>query len=486
MIPKKGDEVELSIETAAYKGKGLGKIDGMAVFVPNTAPGDTVKTRIVRRKKSYLEGKLLEVIEGGPDRIEPRCRHAQTCGGCNWQHVNYEKQLDFKRDQVEDHMHRIGKLTHLEVKPTIGCEQTFHYRNKMEYSVGHRRWLSREEIDAEEFVSDRGFAAGLHAPGRFDKILDLQECHLQDPVSYEILDFVRSWCVEHEVPPYNTIDNEGFMRNVVIRTSHHTDDLMVNLVTYRDAPELMQDMCEALLEAFPRITTVVNNVNDQNNPTAIGRYEHVLHGPGTIVDKIGPYAFTIDANAFFQTNTRQAERLYEVARDYAAIQPGDTVYDLYCGVGTLTLFMSKQAEKVVGIEVVNVAVENARKNARENGVDNVHFVKGDMREEFNDKIVEKHGRPDCIITDPPRAGMHDDVVEQLCRLKAPRLVYVSCNSSTMARDLKKLNEVYEIHDVQPVDMFPQTYHIETVARLELREGEQPDKQEQANADDDAS
>lgn len=471
MIPDKGDDIELQIETAAYKGKGLAKIDGMAVFVPNTAPGDRVKARIVKKKKSYLEGKLLEVLEEGPRRIEPRCRHARNCGGCNWQHVDYDYQLEFKREQVEDHMHRIGGLTHLSVEPTIGCEQTFYYRNKMEYSIGHKRWLSREEINRDEFVSDRGFAAGLHAPGRFDKILNLQECHLQDPVSYEILDFVRSWCIEREVPPYNTIDNKGFMRNVVIRTSHHTDDLMVNLVTYKDDQNLMEQMCGALLEQFPQITTVVNNVNDRRNPTAIGRYEHVLHGPGTIVDKIGPYSFTIDANAFFQTNTRQAERLYDVAREYADIQPGETVYDLYCGVGTLTLFLSDRAEKVIGIEVVNVAVENARKNARENEVDNVRFVKGDMKEEFNDRIVEKHGRPDCILTDPPRAGMHDDVVRQLIELKAPKLVYVSCNSSTMARDLEKLNKCYEIRQIQPVDMFPQTYHIETVANLRLREQE---------------
>lgn len=465
---KKGDEIELRIDSAAFKGKGVGKLDGLAVFVPNTAPGDLVKTRIIKRKKSYLEGKLLQVLEPGPNRITPRCRHAQACGGCSWQHVDYATQLAFKQEQVRDHMQRIGGLDQLPVHETIGCEEPFYYRNKMEYSIGHKRWLSREEINRDEFVSDRCFAAGLHAPGRFDKILNIQECHLQDPVSYQILDFIRTYCTDHDIPPFNRIDHEGFMRNVVIRNAHHTDDLMVNLVTYRDEPETVGGLCEALLRQFPAITTILNNVNDRRNPTAVGRYQNVLHGPGYITDYIGPYHFNIGANAFFQTNTAQAERLYEVARQYAAIEPGDTVYDLYCGVGTLSLYLSEKASQVVGIELVDVAVKNARQNARENEVENVHFVEGDMKEVFDASITEQYGAPDCLITDPPRAGMHPDVVERMKTLKVPRLVYISCNTSTMARDLKTLSEVYHVEEVQPVDMFPQTYHIEAVARLRLR------------------
>lgn len=468
MALKKGAEIELEIESAAFKGKGIGKVDGLAVFVPNTAPGDKVKVRIIKKKKNYREAKLLEVLKPGKNRIEPKCRHAQVCGGCNWQHVDYDYQLEFKREQVRDHMHRIGGLTHLEVNPTIGCDQPFYYRNKMEYSIGHKRWLSREEINRDEFVSDRAFAAGLHAPGRFDKILNLQECHLQDPVSYKILDFVRSWCMEKDIPPYNTIDNEGFMRNVVIRNSFHTDDLMVNLVVYKDDEETCRNMCDGLLETFPEISTVVMNVNDTKSPTAEGRFEKVLHGPGYITDHIGPYHFNIHANAFFQTNTRQAEKLYEVARSFADIREDETVYDLYCGVGTLSLYLSEKAGQVVGIELSNVAIKNARQNAKENEVSNVSFIKGDMRNEFNEEVIRKFGRPDCLITDPPRAGMHPDVVERLNELKVPKVVYVSCNSSTMARDLKELHKNYDILEVQPVDMFPQTYHIETVAKLRLR------------------
>jgi len=465
---KKGAEVELDIESTAFKGKGIAKVDGLAVFIPNTAPGDRVKARIIKKKKNYREAKLLEVLEPGPNRIEPRCQHAQNCGGCSWQHIDYDYQLQFKKEHVRDHMQRIGGLSDLQINDTIGCDQSYYYRNKMEYSIGHKRWLSQEEINRDEFVSDRCFAAGLHAPGRFDKILNLKECHLQDPVSYNILDFVRSWCIEHDVDPYNTIDHEGFLRNVVIRNAYHTDDLMVNLVTYKDDQEIIQQLSDALLDAFSNITTIVNNVNDQKNPTAVGRYEKVIYGPGYITDKIGPYHFNIDANAFFQTNTHQAERLYEVAKDFADIEPNDVIYDLYCGVGTLSLFLSNRAKQVVGIELEEVAIGNARKNAEENGVNNVAFVEGDMKDVFTEKITKEYGNPDCLITDPPRSGMHPDVVQRLNKLKVPKLVYVSCDSSTMARDLKELNKVYDILEIQPVDMFPQTYHIETVAKLRLK------------------
>lgn len=469
MALKKGADIELKIDSAAFKGKGIGRIDGLAVFVPNTAPGDRVKARIVKKKKSYCEAKLLEVIEAGSMRIDPRCQHARNCGGCSWQHVSYEDQLSFKQEQVQDHMHRIGDLTHLEVNDIIGCERPFYYRNKMEYSIGHKRWLTQEEVQRDEYVDDECFAAGLHAPGRFDKILNIKECHLQDPVSYQILNFVRTWCIEHDVPPFNRIDNKGFMRNVVIRKSHHTDDLMVNLVTYQDDADLMEQLTEALLSEFSDITTVINNVNDTKSPTAVGRYEKVYYGPGNIVDYIGPYHFTIDANAFFQTNTAQAERLYEVVKEYADIREADTIYDLYCGVGTLTIYLSDKAEKVVGIELEEVTINNAIKNAGENDIDNVAFIEGDMKDVFTSEITDKYGEPDCLVTDPPRSGMHPDVVERLKELKVPKLVYVSCNSSTMARDLEELSEVYDILEIQPVDMFPQTYHIETVAKLELKD-----------------
>lgn len=465
MSLKKGQVVDLNIESTAFKGKGIAKHNGIAVFVPGTAPGDLVEARIVKKKKNYREAKVLEIKEPSSIRVDPVCGHADTCGGCTWQHIPYKKQLEFKEQHVRDHMKRIAELDPDIVEPILGCDESLYYRNKMEYSFGTRRWLTDEEIQADKFIDDSGFAAGLHAPGRYDKILNLRECHLQDPISYKLLDFVRSYCKEHSIAAFDTHEKTGFMRHLVIRTSHHTDDLMVNLVTFKDDSEIINPMCYSLLKNFPEITTIINNINDQPNPTAVGRYEKVLHGPGYIVDKIGTHSFKIDANAFFQTNTAQAEKLYSVAKDFADLKPGTTLFDLYCGVGTLTLFMADSVEKAVGIELVDVAVENAKQNAKENSVYNVEFVLGDMKDTFNDLFLENHGRPDCIITDPPRSGMHPDVVQQLSDLAVDTLVYVSCNPATMARDLKELKKVYNIKRVQPVDMFPQTYHIEAVAKL---------------------
>ncbi len=468
MSLKKGSEIELLIESAAFKGKGVARHDGIAVFVPGTAPGDKVRAVIVKRKKKYREARLLEILEPSPDRIKPRCSHASTCGGCTWQHLPYSAQLKIKEDQVRDHIQRIAHLDPAIVQPIIGCEDEFYYRNKMEYSFGTRKWLSREEIEKDEYVDDSGLFAGLHAPGRFDKILNLNECHLQIPASYQILDTLRNYCLQNDIPAFDTINNTGYMRHLMIRNSHYSGELMVNLVTFSDKPDLVDKISNHLVTQFPQITTVVNNVNDQPNPTAVGRIEHVLFGPGTITDTIGGYTFKINPNAFFQTNTKQAETLYSVARDFADLNPTELLYDLYCGVGTLTLFMSSYAQKVVGIELVDVAVENARENANTNGVQNTEFILGDMKQTFKPDLHSKYGHPDCILTDPPRSGMHPDVVKELINLKVPRMVYVSCNPSTMARDLKELNEIYEIEKVQPVDMFPQTYHIEAVAKLVLR------------------
>jgi len=468
MALKKGEEVTLEIESAAFRGKGVAKVDGLAVFVYGTAPGDVVKARIIKKKKNYREAKLLEVLEPSKDRITPKCQHANVCGGCSWQHVPYAKQLEYKGQQVADHITRLGGLNDTTIHPAMGSESEFYYRNKMEYSFSNRRWLTREEINRDEFVDDSGFAAGMHAPGRFDKILNLNECHLQRKESFEILDFVRNYCIQHDIPPFDAMKHEGFMRHLMIRNSFHTDDFMINLVTYQDDQELIKKLSDELLEKFPIITTIVNNINDTKSPTSIGRIEKVIYGPGYIVDKIGEHTFKIHPNAFFQTNTAQAERLYETARQFADLKDGEIVYDLYCGVGTLSLFMSQKAEKVLGIELVDVAVENARFNAKENNVGNVSFIKGDMKDVFTQEMVDEFGAPDVLITDPPRAGMHPDVVKRLKELKVPKLVYVSCDSSTMARDLKELAEVYDILEVQPVDMFPQTYHVEAVAKLRLK------------------
>lgn len=465
MSLKKGQTIELTIESTAFKGKGVAKHEGQAVFISGTAPGDIVEARIIKKKKRFLEARLLNILKPSPDRIQPKCSHANVCGGCTWQHLPYSIQLGHKEQHVRDHIQRIAQIDTEITLPIVPCGDDFYYRNKMEYSFSTRRWLTDEEINSDQFVDDNGFAAGLHAPGRFDKILNLNECHLQNLISFKILDHVRRYCLEHQIPAFDTYTRTGYMRHLMIRNSHHTNDLMVNIVTYQEDKDLIDGLSSSILNSFPEVTTIVNNVNDMPTPTAIGRYETVIFGPGTITDHIGKFSFKVDANAFFQTNTAQAEKLYTIARQLADLKPDDQIYDLYCGVGTLSLFMADAVKKVTGIELVDVAIENARFNATENGVDNCEFVLGDMKDTFNDDFMQKHELPDCIITDPPRAGMHPDVVQKLTELKVPRIVYVSCNPSTMARDLKILKEFYTVDYVQPVDMFPQTYHIEAVTRL---------------------
>lgn len=468
MTLKKGTEIMLRIESAAYEGKCVGKLDGLTVFVGGAAPGDLVRAQITRKKSSFAEARLIEILEPGPNRIIPKCSHAAHCGGCTWQHISYDEQARFKRIHVRDHLHRIGKQVHLDPLPTLTSERQFHYRNKMEYTFSDMRWLTPEEINSGAEIDRHGVALGLHVPGRYDKILDLKECYLQDPVSFSILDWMRKFAVQHDIEPWNTHKREGYLRNLMIRNAYHTKDLMVNVVTYLDDPMTMELITNALIEAFPQMTTVVNNINDTFSPTSVGRYEKVYFGPGYITEFIGRYSYHIDANAFFQTNTPQAEALYGVAREFADIQPGDIVYDLYCGVGSLSLFVSENASKVVGIEINEVSIKNAEANRDRNGVKHCFFEQGDMRDVFTRTIIEKHGRPNVIITDPPRAGMHEDVVRHINELRVDKLVYVSCNSATLSRDIEILSEVYELIAVQPVDMFPQTYHIESVALLRLK------------------
>lgn len=465
---KKGTIHEFTIHSTAFKGKGVGKIDELAVFVAGTAPGDKVKAMITKRRKNYREAKLIEILEPSSIRVQPKCQHSEICGGCSWQHLSYEDQLKFKTQQVADHMKRIGKID-APVLPAIGSKNEFYYRNKMEYSFGNKRWLSSEEIRADDFVSDEGMFGGLHAPGRFDKILPLKACYLQESISFNILDWTREYAKKVGWTAYDAYNHEGFLRNLGIRTSFHTSDIMVHILTKDHKPSEIKAYTEALVAAFPAITTVVNNILPTRSPVATGEMETVYFGPGYIVDHIGPFSFKIHPNAFFQTNTAQAERLYEVAREFADIKHDDIVYDLYCGVGTLSLFVAKEAKFVLGIELNPVAIKNAHFNAETNEIAHIDFIEGDMKEAFNQKIVDKYGKPDVLITDPPRAGMHPDVVKNLLALKVPRLVYVSCDSSTMARDLAILKESYSIDLIQPVDMFPQTYHIETVAKLSLKE-----------------
>ena len=478
--PARGAEIELTMEAFADRGKSLARLgegdSGYVVFVAGAVPGDRVRVRIQKRKRSFAEARLLELIEPSPLRVVPRCRYAQPCGGCKWQHVAYSAQLEMKREAVESALTRLGGIdlaAHgVSVAPTLGADHAegsggiYLYRNKMEFSFSTGRWLTDDEVASGE-TFDRDFALGLHAPGRFDKVLDLHECHLQSTWSARLVNGMRELAKANGWTPWDARATRGFLRHLVIRQAAHTDDRMVNLVTSAHDPERLA-IVEAWLRAdFPEATTFVNTINSGPAQTAFGEAMHVVFGPGTIRDKIGAHTFEIASNAFFQTNTVQAERLYAVAAEMAGLQPTDLLYDLYCGAGTISLFMADRVQRVVGVELIEEAVENARVNAVANGVANTTFVAGDMLKLFTGAFVEEHGRPDVLVVDPPRAGMHPKVVGQLAALAPERLVYVSCNPRTQAEDLAKLLEAtdYQVTGVQPVDMFPHTHHVESVVGL---------------------
>ena len=472
---KRGAEIELTLEKFADRGKSLARMDGYVVFVAGAVPGDRVRAKVFKRKKSFAEARLLEVLEPSDLRTEPRCEYFAACGGCKWQHVQYDAQLAMKQQAVAEALEHTGGLDldalGVEVRPTLGAEDTsgiYVYRNKMEFSFAAQRWLTDWEIASGETL-DKTFALGLHVPGRFDKVLDLKACYLQSEWSARLVNGVRAFAKEHGWEPWHARNHTGFLRHLVLRTPAHTDERMVVLVTNGYDDERMAAFSDWLRAEFPEVTTLINTVNTGVAQTAYGEAMHTLFGSGVVHDRMGDYTFEIAPNAFFQTNTKQAERLYDVAVEFADFKPDDLVYDLYCGAGTIALTVSSQVKRVVGVELIEEAVANARANANVNGVDNCTFVSGDMLALFTPDFVEEHGRPDVLIIDPPRAGMHPKVVEQVAALRPERIVYVSCNPQTQAMDLKRLMETtengYRIEAIQPVDLFPHTHHVENVIKL---------------------
>jgi 23S rRNA (uracil1939-C5)-methyltransferase len=453
----------------AFEGKSIARVDGMVVFVRQGVPGDEVRVRLTKVKKQFAEAEIIEVLTYSPLRTTPRCRYFGTCGGCKWQHVGYQSQLDFKRQHVVDALERIGGFKGVHVNETLGVEDPYFYRNKMEFSFGEK-WLTNEEMMQRQSGerpenSQSRFALGLHIPERFDRVLDLEECWLQSEASCRIVNVLRTLCLAQGLTIYSTYTHTGYLRNLVIRESKRTGDLMVNLVTSEDRPEILGRIRDCLLTEVPAITTIVNNITTRMSQVAIGEQEKIYHGSGYITEQIGSIKYRVSANSFFQTNTLQAERLYETAKRMARLSPTDVVYDLYCGTGAITLQMADSAAQVIGIEAIESAVEDARKNAVMNNVINCTFVLGDVKDSL--EIVAGHPQPDVIIVDPPRSGMHERVVKRIREMRPERVVYVSCNPTTQARDLKLMcdDTEYSIQEVQPVDMFPHTYHIESVVSL---------------------
>ncbi len=481
---KKGEVIELDIEKYAFEGKGVAKIQKeefqtnllrnessgykskYVIFVEGAYPGDKVKAELRKIKKSYAEAKAKEIISPSSFRIDPRCKYFGTCGGCRQQSLEYSVQVKYKQEQVEEIFKKLGGFTDFIIEDIIPSDKIFFYRNKMEFSFSDKKWLTVEEINSGKEI-DRSFALGLHIPNVFDKVLDIDECFLQSELSNKILNFTRSYFKEKNISIYSTKTHSGYLRNLVIKTSHHTDDLMVNLVTSEENDNLMQEYSDFLLKHVPQITTLINNINLKKAATATGDYEKVYYGSGFIFDSIGEYNFRVSANSFFQTNTLQAEKLYQTALDFAKLTGNETVYDLYSGAGTISIFISGKAKEVYAYETVESAINDAEENKKINKIENVHFIEADLYKSFL-PFVERENipKPDVIILDPPRSGMHQNTIDDVIKLNPEKIVYISCNPTTQVRDIKLFSQAnYKLVKIRPVDMFPHTYHIENVVLL---------------------
>lgn len=458
---------DLEIIDAGAKGKSIAKTeDGRVVFVDNAVPGDIATIQTTKKRKAYFEGTAISFSKYSKKRVEPPCSHFGTCGGCKWQFMGYEHQLFYKQKEVENNLKRIGKVALPEISPILGAEDQYFYRNKMEFSFSDNKWLTLEQIKSDAVIADRN-ALGFHIPGMWDKILDLEKCYLQADPSNAIRDFIKTKAIELEMPFFNTRKQEGFLRTLMIRTSS-TGDVMVLLQFFKEDEAKRTLLLDALVSEFPRITSLLYVINSKGNDTIYDQEVICYHGTDHIFEEMEGLQFKINAKSFYQTNSQQAYELYKITRDFAGLKGDEVVYDLYTGTGTIAQFIAKKAGKVIGVESVPEAIEAAKENAILNGIDNVSFYVGDMKKVFNEDFTNQHGMPDVVITDPPRDGMHGDVVAQLLRIAASKIVYVSCNSATQARDLALLNEQYKITKVQAVDMFPQTFHVENVVLLEKR------------------
>ncbi len=470
---KKGEILNLEITGYAFEGKGIAKVDlgdgnKFVVFVHGAYPGDVVKAQIKKKKKKYAEAIVTEIISKSNERETPKCKYFGVCGGCKAQDLQYAAQIKYKEKQVREIFEHLGKFDNFEFLPIIPSDKIYGYRNKMEFSFSAKRWLTPEEIKSNEKITDADFALGLHIPRIYDKVLDIDECHLHKEISNGVLNFTREFFKSNNASVYSVRTHEGYLRHLVIKTAHHTKDVLVNLVTGYEDEKIMREYADALLSEFPQITTIVNNVNLKKAQVALGDFEKVYHGSGYIFDFIGKYKYRISANSFFQTNTLQAEKLYSTALEFAGFNGDEIVYDLYSGAGTIAIFVSQSIKEIYAVENVEAAVKDAEINMQLNNVTNMSFIKADLNKSFYPVAKENNfPEPDVIIADPPRAGMNPKTVDDIVRFSPKKIVYVSCNPATQARDISLLAEKgnYRLVKMRPVDMFPHTYHIENVALL---------------------
>ena len=457
----------IEIEAFAAEGKALARVDDLVVFVPFAAPGDVADIKLSRKRKQYAEGRIVAFKKYSPDRTEPFCSHFGVCGGCQWQHLPYAAQLRYKQQQVLDAMQRIAKVEIPEPGPIIGSENDRFYRNKLEFTFSNKRWRTIEEIKSGVEFKDND-ALGFHIPGMFDKVLDIEKCWLQEDFSNRVRLSVKAFCLEHNMDFFDLRQQEGMMRNLIIRTAS-TGEKMLIVVFYQDEATSREALLKHLLEHFPEITSLIYVINNKGNDTIFDRDTSVYHGPGYIFEEMEGLRFKIGPKSFYQTNSAQACRLYSVVREFAGLKPDELVYDLYTGTGTIANFLARQCRKVIGIEYIPEAIEDARANAELNGIHNTAFFAADVKDLLNEAFMAEHGRPDVLITDPPRAGMHEDVVKTILTAAPERIVYVSCNPATQARDLNLLDQQYRVAALQTVDMFPHTQHVENVVLLKRRE-----------------
>lgn len=457
----------LEITGVAAEGKSLARWNDLVVFIPYGAPGDVADVRITRKKHSYAEGVIERLVKPSDVRIEPFCSHFGVCGGCKWQHLPYPEQLRFKRRQVVDALERIAKVELPEINQILGSEHTIRYRNKLEFTFSNKSWLTREQLESGNEISDRN-AAGFHIPGAFDKVLDISSCYLQDDISNRMRQYVKRHAKEMGYTFYDLRAQKGLMRSMVVRTSS-TGEVMLTVVFGEDNPVAIGEMMGAIADQFPQITSLFYVVNLKVNDSLSDQTFVLFKGREYMEEKMEDLTFRVGPKSFYQTNSRQAYELYKVARRMAALTGKELVYDLYTGTGTIANFVARQSRQVIGIEYVPEAIEDAKLNSMVNGIDNTLFYAGDMKNVLTDNFVAHHGRPDVIIVDPPRAGMHEDVVNVILNAQPQRIVYVSCNPATQARDISLLDVKYRVVEVQPVDMFPHTHHVENVVALELRQ-----------------
>jgi 23S rRNA (uracil1939-C5)-methyltransferase len=483
---EKGREITLEVQDAVFEGKGIARHEGMVVFVNNAVPGDVVVARVLKIKKNYAEARIVRFERSSDLRVVPRCKYFGVCGGCTWQHTDYKAQLRFKQQHVVDSFERIGGFSNLDVYPIIGADDIFFYRSKMEYSFSDRQWVSapRQEIEDDNRIDIARPASdtpkdgthppvyvGLHVPQRYDKVLDIDECHLQSILSNRILNFSRNFARQNNLRVYDSRTERGYLRFLVIRESKTTGEVMVNLVTSCKDENIMHRFAEQLLKECPEVATVVNTINSRKAQVAFGETEDVYYGSGFIRENLGKSRLIVSANSFFQTNVAQAQKLYRAAKDFGEFKSTDVVFDLYSGTGSISIFLSDGVKEIVGIEAVESAVRDAQRNARENGITNCSFVLGDLKHRLSKETdwMSSHPKPDAIVIDPPRSGIHPKVIEEIIALAPERIVYVSCNPATQARDVQALcAERYRLLQLQPVDMFPHTYHVENVALLHHR------------------